>query len=68
MAHSVEYQRFSTLVDSVLSVSREEMQLREAAYRAEVDANPKRRGPKRGTKRKPKQTSASPVPDGKLPS
>lgn len=57
-----EFQAFSSLVSRVLSVSREEMQRREAEYRAQVDANPKRRGPKRGSKRKPKQPSASPVP------
>jgi hypothetical protein len=57
--HSAEYTAFTKVVDAVLSVSREEMQRREAEYRAQVDANPKKRGPKKGTKRKPKQASAS---------
>lgn len=62
MRHSVEFTAFTKTVDAVLSVSREEMQRRETEYRAQVDANPKRRGPKRGSKRKLKQPSASPVP------
>jgi hypothetical protein len=62
MRHSAEYVAFTKVVDAVLSVSREEMKRREAAYRAQVDANPKRRGPKRGSKRKTKQPSASPGP------
>jgi hypothetical protein len=61
MKHSAEFTAFTKTVDAVLSVSREEMQRREAEYRAAVDANPKRRGPKRGSKRKPKHPSASPV-------
>ncbi len=68
MDRSIEFHRFSTLVDSVLSVSREEMGRREAEYRAKADANPKKRGPKKGTKRKPKQASAFRVPGAKLPS
>jgi hypothetical protein len=63
MRHSREFSAFTKVVDAVLSVSREEMLRREAEYRAAVDANPKRRGPKRGSKRKPKQPSAVPVPD-----
>jgi hypothetical protein len=63
MRHSAEYTAFTKTVDAVLSVSREEMQRREAEYRKQVDANPNRRGPKRGSKRKPKQPSASHVPD-----
>jgi hypothetical protein len=62
MKHSTEYTAFTKVVDAVLSISREEMQRREAEYRTQVDANPKRRGPKRGSKRKPKQPSASPGP------
>jgi hypothetical protein len=68
MKHSPEFDKFTKVVDRVLSVSHEEMQRRESAYRAHADSNPKKRGPKRGTKRKPKQPSASPVPDGQLPS
>jgi hypothetical protein len=50
----VEYNKFTNLVDRLLTVSHEEMQRREAEYRKQVDANPKRRGPKRGSKRKRK--------------
>jgi hypothetical protein len=52
MKHSAEYNRFTNLVDRLLTVSHEEMQRREAEYRKEVDANPKRRGPKRGSKKR----------------
>jgi hypothetical protein len=54
MKHSAEYRRFTSLVDNLLTVSHEEMQRREAEYRKEVDANPHRRGPKRGSKKKQK--------------
>jgi hypothetical protein len=54
MKHSAEYRKFTGLVDRLLTVSHEEMQRREAEYRKEVEANPKRRGPKPGTKRKRK--------------
>jgi hypothetical protein len=54
MKHSEEYQKFTNLVDNLLTVSHEEMMQREAEYRKQVEANPKRRGPKPGTKRKPK--------------
>ncbi len=52
MKHSEEYNRFTNLVDRLLSVSRDEMQKRETEYRRQVDANPRKRGPKRGTKRR----------------
>jgi len=54
MKHSAEYQNFTNLVDKLLTISHEEMQRREAEYRKQVEANPNRRGPKRGSKRKPK--------------
>jgi hypothetical protein len=54
MKRSAEYQEFTNLVDHLLTVSPEEMRRREAEYRKQVDANPHRRGPKRGSKRKPK--------------
>jgi hypothetical protein len=54
MKHSAEYQRFDKLVGDLLAVSHEEIKRREAEYRKQVDANPNRRGPKRGSKRKPK--------------
>ena len=63
MKHSAEYTAFTNLVDRVLSVPHEEIQRREAEYRKQVDASPKRRGPKRGSKRKIKpRSSASPGP------
>jgi hypothetical protein len=52
MKHSAEYNKFTNLVDTLLTVSHEEMQKREAEYRKQVDANPNRRGPKRGSKKK----------------
>jgi hypothetical protein len=55
MKHSAEYRKFTGLVDRLLTVSHEEMQQREAEYRRQVDANPKRRGPKRRSERKAKQ-------------
>jgi predicted RNA binding protein len=54
MKHSEEYNRFTNLVDRLMSVSHEEMQRREAEYRKQAEANPRRRGPKPGTKRKRK--------------
>jgi len=50
MKHSAEFKAFDTLVEKVLSVSREEIQRREAEYQKQVDANPRRRGPKRKIK------------------
>jgi hypothetical protein len=58
MKHSAEYDRFTRLVDKVLSVSKEEIDRREAEYRKRADANPRKRGPKR----KVKPPSASPDP------
>jgi hypothetical protein len=52
MKHSAEYRKFTGLVDRLLTVSHEEMQRREAEYRKQVDANPNRRGPKRGSKKR----------------
>jgi hypothetical protein len=54
MKHSAEYQRFTNLVDKLLTVSHEEMQRREAEYRKQVEANPRKRGPKPGSKKKRK--------------
>jgi hypothetical protein len=59
MKHSEEYQKFTGLVDRLLAVSHEEMQRREAEYRKQVDANPNRRGPKRGSKKKRKAVTPS---------
>jgi hypothetical protein len=41
-----EYQAFTSLVDRLLSVSRETIQQRLAAHKAQSDANPRKRGPK----------------------
>lgn len=38
------------MVDLLLSVPRETINARQAKYREQVDANPKRRGPKRKVK------------------
>jgi hypothetical protein len=57
MKHSAEYNNFTSLVDQVLSVSREEIKRREEEYKKRADANPRKRGPK--PKVKP---SASPDP------
>jgi hypothetical protein len=59
--HSNEFNAFDKLVGKVLTVSREEMQRREAEYKKQSDANPRKRGPKRKVK-----TSASPDPAASL--
>jgi hypothetical protein len=59
MKHSEEYNNFTNLVDNLLTVSHEEMQNREAEYRKQVDANPHRRGPKRGSKKRKAATPPS---------
>jgi hypothetical protein len=63
MKHSAEYRRFTNLVDSLLTVSHEEIKRREAEYKKQADENPNKRGPKPGTKKKKrkmvKQSSAS---------
>jgi hypothetical protein len=52
--------RFNATMDKILSVSHEEMQRRLAAHKAEVDRNPKKRGPKPRPK-----SSVSSVPKSK---
>jgi hypothetical protein len=47
MKYSAEYERFTALVDQVLSVPHSVIKERLAEYRRQVDANPNRRGPKR---------------------
>lgn len=63
MKHSAEYRRFTNLVDQLMSVPHEEIKKREAEYKKQSDANPNKRGPKPGTKKKKrklvKQRSAS---------
>jgi hypothetical protein len=46
MKHSAEFKAFDDLVGKLLSVSPEEMRRREAEYRKQVAANPRKRGPK----------------------
>jgi len=50
MRHSAEREAFDGLVNHVLSVSHEEIKRREAEYKKRVDANPRKRGPKRKVK------------------
>jgi hypothetical protein len=50
MKHSAEYERFTSLVDHMLSIPRKEMLRREAEYKKKAAANPKKRGPKRKVK------------------
>ena len=50
MKSQSEFEKFTELVNKVLSVPRAEMLRREAEYRKRVDANPHRRGPKRKAK------------------
>ena len=59
MKHSAEYRKFNTLVGRLLTVSHEEMQRREAEYRKQIDANPHRRGPKRGSKKRKAATPSA---------
>ena len=61
MKPPAEYAAFNKVVKAVLAVSKEEIQRREVEYQEQAAQNPKRRGPKRGSKRKPKSAS-SPVP------
>ena len=44
------YQRFDTTVTKLLTVAKETLLEREKQYRKQVDANPRRRGPKRKAK------------------
>jgi len=59
MKRSAEYRRFTSLVDRVLSVSHSEIKRREAEYKKQSDANPRKRGPKRKLVKPP----ASRAPD-----
>lgn len=61
MKNSPEFDKFSTLVGRVIAVSKTEILRREAEYEKEAALNPKRRGPKRGSKRKPKHASPGPA-------
>jgi hypothetical protein len=59
MKQSAHEAAFLNLTDRVLSMTKEELNRREAEYRKQVDANPRRRGPKRKAVKPP---SASPGP------
>ena len=50
---SKEYQAFTSLVDRLLTVSKAEVDRRQAEYRKRVEQNPRKRGPK------PKPVTAS---------
>jgi len=41
------FRRFDTMTTALIAVPEAVMEKREKAYRAQVDANPNRRGPKR---------------------
>jgi hypothetical protein len=53
---SPEYDAFTNLVDRVLAVPHSEIKRREAEYKKQSEANPKKRGPKKAKR------SASPDP------
>jgi hypothetical protein len=59
MKSNSEFQKFDDMVRKMISVPREEMLRRQAEYREQVDANPNRRGPKRGSKRAKKKRATS---------
>jgi hypothetical protein len=63
MKHSAEFNKFTNLVDRLMTVSREEMQRRETEYRKQVDANLHRRGPKRGSKKRKAVTPSASDPE-----
>ena len=44
---NAEFDAFTRVVDKVLSVPKAEILRREAEYRKQADANPRKRGPKR---------------------
>jgi hypothetical protein len=43
---SKEYQAFTSVVDRLLTVSKEELDRRQAEYQREAQKNPRKRGPK----------------------
>jgi len=57
MKHSAEYERFTSLVDRILSVPHDIIKQRIEEHRKEAANNPHRRGPK--SKRKTIKSSAS---------
>lgn len=61
MKHSAEFDAFTSLVDRVISVPREEILRREAEYEKQVAANPRKRGPKKKAVVKPPSPSRVPA-------
>ena len=58
---SKQYKKFADLTDRLLAVPRAELDDKLREHKAQVDANPKRRGPKRkGEVTAPSDDSASP--------
>ena len=57
MKQPQSFKNLTSLVDGVLSVSKETIKEREKIYRAEMDSRPTKRGPKK--KQKPAKASAS---------
>jgi hypothetical protein len=55
---SQEYQAFTSLVDRLLTVPKDELDRRMVAYKEQADKNPYKRGPK---KKKPKGQSGPPA-------
>jgi len=53
-----QFEAFTRLIDSVLSISKEELLEREAEYKHESEQNPRKRGPK--PKRKVKPSASAP--------
>jgi hypothetical protein len=66
MKHSAEYRKFTNLVDQLMSIPHEEIKRREAEYKKQADANPNKRGPKPGTKKK-KRKAVTPSASGHGP-
>jgi hypothetical protein len=59
MKHSVEYEKFTALVDRVLAVPHSVIQQRVVEHRKQAALNPNRPGPKPGKKRKRKAVKPS---------
>jgi hypothetical protein len=59
---SKEYQAFTSTVDQLLTVSKEELDRRVAAYKAEADKNPNKRGPKPKVKASASRASGASTP------
>lgn len=49
-AKNPEFEAFTKMMDTLLSVPKAELAKREEEYRKKADANPRKRGPKRKTR------------------